>query len=151
MPCPEPIAARGKPPSEPLAVMLRREAALQVLHIAGLPSRLKAYGRQQQPGARIPGCCWGGSMRRLLQTPIRWEPTPNAAWFAKAVSVAGKRRNRDMNRLDRVLQRKGGFLNRQIAGLRRDDAVSGRTLPDFGRQSQPGIAVTTFGIEQAGF
>ena len=71
--------------------------------------------------------------------------------FAKAISVAGKRRNRDMNRLDRVLQRKGGFLNRQIAGWRRDDAVSGQTLPDFERQSQPGIAVTTFGIEQAGF
>ena len=91
-------------------------------------------------------------MRYLLKTPIRWQPTPEAAQVAEAVSLLVRiRRYRDVNCLDAILQREGSVLNRQIAGWRRDDAVSGRTVLDLIRRSRSGIAVSVFGIEQAGF
>jgi hypothetical protein len=91
-------------------------------------------------------------MRHLLKTPIRWQPTPEAAQVAEAVSLLVRnRRYRDVNRLDGILQREGSVLNRQIAGWRRGDKVGSQIALDFGRQSQPGIAVTKFGIERAGF
>jgi hypothetical protein len=151
MPFPEPIAAGGKPSSEPLAVMLRREAAFQVLHIVSFATRSMAYGDSNIPG---PGSTVAARVGAVaLAAGPSWMETDavSSSGRRSGLCISVNRRNGEQNRLDRILQRKVGLQNRQIAGWCRDDVVSGRTVLDLRRRSRPGIAVTMFGIERAGF
>jgi hypothetical protein len=151
MPCPEPITAGGKPPSEELAALVAGEAASRLLHIVSFATRSMAYGDSNIPG---PGSTVAARVGAVaLAAGPSWMETDavSSSGRRSGLCISVSRRNRDVNRLDHVLQREGSVLNRQIAGWRRDDAVSGRTAQDWRRQSRSGIAVSVFGIERVGF
>lgn len=131
--------------------MVAGEAASRLLHIVSLTTRSMAYGDSNIPG---PGSTVAARVGAVaLAAGPSWMETDagSSSGGRSGLSVSVNRRNGEQNRLDRILQREASVLNRQIAKWQRGDKVGSQTAPDFGRQSQPGIAVTMFGIERAGF